>query len=48
MADIRPFRAIRPAKGKEETIASLPYDVFNRKEAYEKVKRNPEFFFSNR
>ena len=46
MADIRPFRAIRPAKGKEETIASLPYDVFNRKEAYEKVKRNPESFLA--
>lgn len=46
MADIRPFRAIRPAKGKEEIIASLPYDVFNRKEAYEKVKRNPESFLA--
>lgn len=46
MADIRPFRAIRPAKGKEEAIASLPYDVFNRKEAYEKVKKNPESFLA--
>ena len=46
MADIRPFKAYRPAKGKEETIASLPYDVFNRKEAYEAVKKNPDSFLS--
>ena len=46
MADIRPFKAIRPAKGKEEIIASLPYDVFSRKEAYEKVKGNPDSFLA--
>ena len=38
MADIRPFPAIRPAKGKEEIIAALPYDVYSRAEAREAVK----------
>ena len=46
MADIKPFKAYRPALGKAETIASLPYDVFSRKEAYEKVKREPESFLA--
>lgn len=38
MADIRPFPAIRPAKGKEKDIAALPYDVYSRQEAREAVK----------
>ncbi len=38
MADIRPFKAIRPAEGLESRIAALPYDVYNRQEASEKVK----------
>lgn len=33
MADIRPFRAYRPAPGLESTIAAPPYDVFSRAEA---------------
>ena len=33
MAEIRPFRAIRPKAGYEAKIASLPYDVYSRKEA---------------
>ncbi|MBR0092555.1 MAG: DUF1015 domain-containing protein [Lachnospiraceae bacterium] len=33
MADIRPFRAYRPAKELTEQIACLPYDVFSREEA---------------
>jgi uncharacterized protein (DUF1015 family) len=46
MADIRPFRAYRPAPGKEKEIAALPYDVYNRKEACEVVKRNPGSFLA--
>ena len=44
MADIKPFRAIRPTEGKAKDIASLPYDVFNRSEAYEKVSAHPDTF----
>ena len=46
MADIKPFKAYRPALGKAEVIASLPYDVFSRKEAYEKVKKQPDSFLA--
>ncbi len=35
MAVIRPFRAYRPQKGLENEIAALPYDVYNREEAFE-------------
>ena len=44
MAQIRPFRAYRPEKGLEERIAALPYDVYNRQEACEVVKKNPYSF----
>ncbi len=44
MADIRPFEAIMPAKGYEDKIAALPYDVYNRAEALEVVKANPDSF----
>lgn len=44
MADIRPFRAIRPAEGLESSIAALPYDVYNRKEAKEAVAGRPLSF----
>ncbi len=44
MADIRPFRAIRPAKGLESSIAALPYDVYSRKEAKEAVADAPYSF----
>ena len=33
MADIRAFKALRPRKDLTSTIASLPYDVFNKEEA---------------
>ena len=46
MAQIRPFRAYRPCKGMEEKIAALPYDVYNRQEACEVVKKNPESFLA--
>lgn len=46
MAEIRPFRAFRPAPDKAARVASLPYDVFNRQEAYERVKENPDSFLA--
>lgn len=46
MAQIRPFRAYRPCKGMEERIAALPYDVYNREEACEVVKKNPDSFLA--
>ena len=44
MAQIRPFRAYRPCQGMEKRIAALPYDVYNREEACEVVKKNPDSF----
>ena len=38
MADIKPFRAVRPRADMVERIAALPYDVYSRQEAYEKVQ----------
>lgn len=46
MAEIRPFRAYRPAPGLESKIAALPYDVYNRREATEIVGKNPESFLA--
>ncbi|MCR5669777.1 MAG: DUF1015 family protein [Butyrivibrio sp.] len=46
MADIKPFKAYRPAKEKVSKIASLPYDVYNRKEAREVVSKNPDSFLA--
>lgn len=46
MADIKPFKAIRPAADKASVIAALPYDVYNRKEALEVVKENPDSFLA--
>lgn len=44
MAIIRPFRSVRPAEDKASSIAALPYDVYNRKEAKEAVLQNPLSF----
>lgn len=44
MATVRPFRAIRPEKGYEEKVISLPYDVMNRQEAAEMAEGNPYSF----
>jgi len=44
MVTIKPFKAVRPAPGKENLIAALPYDVYNRAEACEVVKQNPMSF----
>ena len=38
MAKVNPFRAIRPRADMADRIAALPYDVYSRQEAYEKVK----------
>ncbi len=40
MAEIRPFRALRPKKELSDKIAALPYDVYSREEAAEKVKND--------
>ena len=44
MAEIRAFRGIRPAAGKEADIAALPYDVYNREEARKAVEGHPLSF----
>lgn len=44
MATIKPFRAIRPKKDLTSRIAALPYDVYNRQEAYKAVKQEPMSF----
>ncbi len=41
MAVIRPFKALRPSKDKAQIVASVPYDVVNRKEAKQEAKGNP-------
>ena len=46
VADIKPFKAYRPCQEKAQAIASLSYDVYNRQEAYEKVKKEPESFLA--
>lgn len=38
MAKVNPFRAVRPRADLAERIAALPYDVYSRQEAYEKVR----------
>ncbi len=44
MADIRPFKALRPRKDLASRIAALPYDVYSREEAKEEVKKEPLSF----
>ena len=46
MATIRPFAAFRPAPELVAEVAALPYDVYNRKEAKEEVKRTPRSFLA--
>lgn len=46
MAQIRPFRAIRPTAGYEAQIAALPYDVFSLEEAKAEVDKEPLSFLS--
>jgi len=44
MADIRSFRAYRPAPELVQEIASLPYDVYSRQEAYELTRGDKHSF----
>ena len=46
MARITPFKAYRPAAGRESVIAALPYDVFSREEARKEVEKNPDSFLA--
>lgn len=46
MPKVTPFQSIRPAQELAGSIAALPYDVYNRKEACEVVKKNPLSFLS--
>ena len=38
MAQIKPFKCIRPEVDKASKIAALPYDVYSSEEAKEKLK----------
>lgn len=44
MAVIRPFCCVRPRADVAHRVAALPYDVYNREEAKEEVKREPLSF----
>ena len=44
MADIRPYRAYRPTSLLADQIASLPYDVYSREEAYELTRGDERSF----
>ena len=46
MADIRPFRAVRPAKELADQVAALPYDVYSREEAAAAVAGRPYSFLN--
>src|SRR5215211_6676443 len=44
MAVIRPFRALRPARGAAPAVSSVPYDVVNTEEARQLAVNNPLSF----
>lgn len=44
MAVMKPFQCVRPAAKLADKVAALPYDVYNRAEACEEVKREPLSF----
>ena len=46
MAVLKPFRCVRPAPGQAEKTASLPYDVFNEREARIETAANPLSFLN--
>ena len=46
MAEVRPFRCIRPNKEVVSKVAALPYDVYSRKEAKKVAERNPLSFLA--
>ena len=41
---VKAFKAWRPAEGKAETVASVPYDVVDTKQAAELAAGNPDSF----
>ncbi len=46
MAQIKSFKAIRPAQGLADQIAALPYDVYSRQEAKAAVAGHPKSFLN--
>lgn len=44
MADIRPFKAVRPRADLADKIAALPYDVYSRQEAKAEIEKTPLSF----
>jgi len=46
MAEVKPFRCIRPSEEVASQVAALPYDVYNRQEAKEVVAANPRSFLA--
>lgn len=44
MAEIRPFKCVRPNVKVADRVAALPYDVYNRQEAKVEVQREPYSF----
>lgn len=44
MANIKPFKALRPRSDIAHRVAALPYDVYNRKEAKLEVEKEPMSF----
>lgn len=46
MATVRPFQCVRPNKEVVSRVAALPYDVYNRTEAKEVVKKEPLSFLN--
>lgn len=46
MAEIKPFRCIRPNEEVASRVAALPYDVYSREEAKREVEKNPLSFLA--
>lgn len=46
MAEIKPFRCIRPNEEVASRVAALPYDVYSREEAKCEVEKNPLSFLA--
>lgn len=44
MAEVKPFICVRPDEKVADRVAALPYDVYNRSEACDEVKREPLSF----
>src|ERR1700742_1837455 len=44
MANVQPFKALRPKPEMSKQVASRPYDVLNSREAKEEAAGNPDSF----